>query len=70
MRDIDQYSISEFLSLTPVKHLLKQWRNDVVLRLYLQKEAESEAAFIEQYQLLSNKKVYVVIAFEQVQVLE
>ena len=70
MRDFNKYSIADFLKLKPFWSVLKQWRNDIRLKLYLLREAESEADFIEQSRSLNNKNVYIVIAYEQAQCIE
>ena len=48
MRDFNKYSIADFLKLKPFWSVLKQWRNDIRLKLYLLREAESEADFAVQ----------------------
>jgi len=70
MKDVHQFSFSEWLYLTPVKAYWKEKRNDWVLSRYLQKKVPEQLEFLAQNHHLKAQKVLLVIAFEQVKVLD
>lgn len=65
MKNINRFSVREWLQLKPLTQALKQFRNDVQLALYLRKAAMEETEFLSQIAHLGGKNILVVIAFEQ-----
>jgi parvulin-like peptidyl-prolyl isomerase len=70
MKKLSQYSFSEVIQLQPLKALLKEIRNDLLLAYYKLKSAEYEEQFLEKNKYFKGKNILVVIAFEQPKVLE
>ncbi len=70
MKKISQYSFSEVIQLKPLKDLLKEIRNDLLLAHYKIKSAIHEDQFLENNRHFKDANILVVIAFEQPKVLE
>jgi hypothetical protein len=70
MKKISEHSFLELLRLEPIRAILKQIRNDVLLFLYKKKSVKNEALFIAELKKYKDKNLLVVIAFEQPKVLE
>lgn len=65
MRNINEFSISEWLTLLPLKQALKQARNDALLSFYKTKHPKELKKFLDKNKNLSGKNIAIVIAFEQ-----
>ncbi len=70
MKNLKLYSFSEWLILEPLRALLKELRNDLLLAFYKTRKAVCEDEFIKTNQYLKGKNILVVVAFEQPKVLE
>lgn len=70
MKKINEFSVAEWLRLEPIKFLIKEIRNDCILFIYLKKKTPDLDSFIEKNQDLTKKRLLIIIAFEQVKVLE
>ncbi|WP_051229290.1 hypothetical protein [Paludibacterium yongneupense] len=65
MRSLRQYTISEMVKLEPFSDAYKQFRNDLLLNLYLGRKAEGQAEFLVDCRPLRGKNIAAVVAFEQ-----
>lgn len=65
MRELTRFTPREWLQLTPLAHLLKETRNDLVLAKYLRQDVAELEAFIATHRHLRDKKLIAIIAFEQ-----
>lgn len=65
MKNINRFSVREWLQLKPLTQALKQLRNDAQLALYLRKSMPLEEEFLSQIAHLRAGNILVVIAFEQ-----
>src|ERR1017187_1293368 len=65
MRYLTEFSASEWLKLRPIRHAMKQVRNDAWLALYKNTRAEKLSQFLAECKNLPNKNIALVIAFEQ-----
>jgi len=70
LRNFNEFSFLEWLKLTPLKHFIKQMRNDIVLGRYINISAVDESLFLEKNHGLVGKNILFVVAFEQPQPLE
>src|SRR5437588_671022 len=70
MRDLKDFSKSEWLRLLPLQHALKEVRNDMVQRVFLKRLPEALPRFLQDNAMLENKNIILVVAFEQPWVLE
>lgn len=70
MRSFKFFTLAEWLRLKPVIFLWKELRNDLLLAFYKRKTVILEEDFIQKNQKFQNKKLLIVIAFEQIKVLE
>lgn len=68
MKKLSQFSITDFLCLKPLRALIKELRNDLFLAFYKRLKAKGENEFIKQ-NFSKNKKILIIIAFEQDKVL-
>jgi hypothetical protein len=65
MRNLMKFSAGEWLRLEPVKHALKQTRNDAWLSFYKRQRPEALGPFLKQAQSFQGKNIALVVAFEQ-----
>jgi hypothetical protein len=65
MRHANEFSVSEWLKLLPLKQALKQARNDVLLSFYKTKYPQELESFLAKNKNLAGKNIAIVIAFEQ-----
>jgi hypothetical protein len=65
LRTLTNYSGSEWLQALPLKHALKQARNDVWLAAYLRRRAPLLDDFLRRNAVQKGRDVAMVIAFEQ-----
>jgi hypothetical protein len=70
MKHVNDFTSLESLTLQPLKVFLKKLRNDLCLHIYLNRSAKDEDKFIAHCAQFKNKRVLLVIAFEQPKVLE
>lgn len=70
MKKISDFSLSEWFRLAPLKFLLKELRNNIILRIYLRCKAQGEDDFLFKCKKSSRKNLLAVIAFEEPRVLE
>ena len=70
MRDIKNYSTSEWLRFIPFKHAFKQTRNDVWLAIYKNFRSKALGVFLKETERLRNRNVWLIVAFEQPWVLD
>ena len=64
MRSLSEFSIVEWLKLLPVKHALKQLRNDVWLAWYKNSRPSETNRFLGKHKYLAGKNIVLVTAFE------
>ena len=65
MRNLNEFSISEWLTLLPLQQALKQVRNDALLSHYKKDRPKELDDFLVKNKHLADKNIAVVIAFEQ-----
>lgn len=65
MRDIDQFTAREWLELLPLQHALKQWRNDIWLKVYTARRPQGLERFLADHAGSRDGNVAMVVAFEQ-----
>lgn len=65
MRDLNNFSASEWLRLVPFKYAFKQTRNDGWLAIYKKFRPKSLDMFLRETKQLGNRNVVLVTAFEQ-----
>lgn len=65
MREIHQFSAAEWLRLVPVGQALRQVRNDLLLAHYRRERTPDLQPFLEEHRHLRNRRIAIVIAFEQ-----
>jgi len=70
MRSFSLFSFKEWLKLQPLSFLWKQLRNDSLLFIYKRVQATHEDEYLARYQELKDKNLLIIIAFEQLKVLE
>ena len=64
MRSLSEFSIVEWLKLLPVKHALKQLRNDVWLAWYKNSRPSETNRCLGKHKYLAGKNIVLVTAFE------
>jgi hypothetical protein len=65
MRYAKEFTVTEWLTLQPLKQAFKQLRNDALLSFYKSAQPKELAGFIEKNKHLAGKNIAIVIAFEQ-----
>ena len=65
MRNLTEFSLTEWLRLVPIQHALKQARNDAWLAMYKTIRPKQLSAFLNSNRHLAAQNVALVIAFEQ-----
>ncbi len=70
MKKLSTFSLIEWLLLKPLKVLLKEVRNDLLLCIYKRIPANGEEYFLSQVRSLSGENVISIVAFEQDEVLD
>lgn len=70
MRDLNQFSASEWLSLRPLGHALKQLRNDLLQAAYVRARPAALEQFLVRHTGLRGGCLALVVAFEQPWVLD
>jgi hypothetical protein len=65
MRYLTEFSATDWLKLLPIRHALKQIRNDAWLAIYKNNRPNKLSQFLAEYKDLENKNIALVIAFEQ-----
>jgi hypothetical protein len=65
MRHLNEFSAMEWLALAPLRHALKQARNDAWLAFYKNRRADGMDGFLAEHAYLADKNIALVIAFEQ-----
>ncbi|MGZ8428169.1 MAG: hypothetical protein ACXW4S_01800 [Candidatus Deferrimicrobiaceae bacterium] len=70
MRDINNFSASEWLRFLPFKYAFKQTRNDAWLAIYKKFRPKALDMFLRESERLRNRNVALVVAFEQPWVLD
>jgi len=65
VRDLSDFTLSEWARLLPVQHAFKQARNDYWQRAYDAIEAAHEREFLAACRPLTGRRIAVLIAFEQ-----
>lgn len=65
MRKFSNFSASEWLRLLPLKHALKQVRNDAWLVLYKRFRPKALAPFLKEMERYRDRNIALVVAFEQ-----
>lgn len=70
MKDLKEFSFFEWLTLQPLKTILKQIRNDIWLFFYCSRAGVSEDQFLRKNAQYRGQRILLVIAFEQPKVLE
>lgn len=69
MRSLKDFSAKDWLQLQPLIHRGKQLRNDLMLKLFLNKPSNTLERFLEENERLRGKNILQIIAFEQPEVL-
>ncbi len=65
MRYLTEFSAMEWLGLVPIRHTLKQIRNDAWLAFYKNSRAGQLDRFLAEHGHLTNKNIALIVAFEQ-----
>src|SRR3954470_19297423 len=65
MRHLTEFALTEWLTLVPIQHALKQARNDAWLAVYKTIRPKQLRGFLEDNKHLADKNIALVIAFEQ-----
>ncbi len=65
MRALNKFTVAEWLKGVPIRHALKQARNDVWLAIYKKKTPENLDVFLQGLAPLTGKNIGLVVAFEQ-----
>jgi hypothetical protein len=70
MKSWINFSWQDWCRLKPIAATLKQIRNDCVLYFYKKTKANDEDVFLQDMRIYHNQNILIVIAFEQVKVLD
>jgi hypothetical protein len=65
MRNLTEFSWKEQITLLPVRHAMKQIRNDAWMAFYRRRHSPGLPRFIAEARSLAGKNIALVIAFEQ-----
>jgi len=65
MRELGNFTATEWLQLLPLRHALKQARNDIFLAIYKKIRPKALRSFLAETQQLKGKNIALIIAFEQ-----
>lgn len=65
MRNLTEFSWKEQLTLLPLRHAMKQVRNDAWMAIYRRRRSQGLRRFLDEAQTLAGKTIALVIAFEQ-----
>jgi hypothetical protein len=70
MRDLKDFTIADWICLLPIRHALKQARNDVAQRAFLKVRPKELEKFLEDASHLKGRNIANVVAFGQPWVLD
>ncbi|NNM52240.1 MAG: glycosyltransferase family 2 protein [Pseudomonadales bacterium] len=65
MRPLKYYTVQDWLKLKPLGEAFRQWRNDLVLKIYLLRKGSGQVDFLRKASSLQGKNIALIVAFEQ-----